>query len=242
MRINNYKIFYTLVLMLSLHSGFAFAQEDVEAVVQPLKITQIRPMIFDMYLYGSFSFNGLSNLRTASNYGYSNKKIRDTSAEIGVEVDAYNNSWLRLGASLGYKYERYAYNGGFSASEGVSSHWLNTGLNVGYVYSGMILKVGVISDFYLSSRMKNHDNFSYEGINSDCFNAASFAPYFGMGFNMNRVKVEARVGYYCKTQLNPDKMAYYNLCKSSISGLFWEAKVAYRIFTTGKHYNNADIE
>jgi len=244
MKINSLKIIKIIicsVLMLSLHCADLYAQENEGYDIHPLGITQKHPLLFDIYIYGSGSYKSHRNLWIASNNVYGSKHIYDTFADLGIEAEAYNYSWLRLGASLGYKYERYAYNGGFSSSEGILSHWLSTELNASVQGSGLILKFGAISDLYLSSRKKNNDSFSYEGINGDCFNNASFALFFGMGFNLNRIKFEGRIGNYFLPQLNPNKIAYYNLNKSYVSGLFWEVKVSYRIFTSGKHYNDSNL-
>lgn len=240
MKINFLKILVCLAFMLSLHSANIHAQEGEPYVIRPLKSSVRHPFLFDVYVYGSGSYKSHGNLWTASNYLYGTKHVYDTFADIGIEAETYNVSWLKFGASLGYKYERYAYNGGFSTSEGVFSHWLSIDLNTSVHMGGFFTKAGIVSDLFLSSKMKSSDSFSYEGLNSGCFNNASFALYFGMGFTVNRVKIEGRIGHYFVPQLNPNKIAYYNLNKSYVSGLYWEARIAYRIFTSGKHYNSSD--
>lgn len=215
----------------------AYAQDNCDGapVVQTLQLTKLRPVLFDVWIYGAGSYKTHSNLWTANNRSSMSEHLYDSFADIGVEADIYKNPLLRLNASAGYKYERYAYDSGLSSSEGVYSHWLSTGLGMSWWY----LNAGLLSDIYLGSRIKNNDNFSYEGLYSECFNRASFGYYVGANMSFNRIRVEARIGSYLKPQLNPDKIAQYNLHKTHVNGLYWEVKVAYRLFTSGKHFNDA---
>ena len=204
------------------------------AVVQSLKETTWRPVLFDVWLYGAASYKSHANLWTANNAGTS-RRLYDTFADMGVEGEIYKNPLLRLNTSLGYKYERYAYDSGFSSNEGVYSHWLSASVGLNYWF----FCSGLLTDIYLGSHIKNKDHFSYEGLYGDCFNRASLGYYFGGNLAFTRLKIEARIGGYLKPQLNPNRIAHYNLHNSSVSGLYWEVKLSYRLFTSGKYYNDA---
>ena len=204
------------------------------AVVQRLKKSTLRPMLFDVWLYGAASYKRQNNLGTANNVG-NTRHLYDTFADIGVEGEIYKNPQLRLNTSLGYKYERYANDSGLSSNEGVYSHWLSASVGLNY----WLFTSGLLTDIYLGSHIKNKDHFSYEGLYGGCFNHASLGYYFGGNLVFTRVKVEARIGGYLKPQLNPNKIAHYNLQKSKVSGFYWEVKLSYRLFTSGKYYNDA---
>ena len=231
-------LFTILVLAILMGTGIkAHAQDIIDgtATVQTLKQTTLRPVLFDLWLYGAASYKSHPNLWTANNNSSTSKHLYETFTDIGVETEVYKNPLLRLNASAGYKYERYAFDSGLSSSEGVYSHWLSTSLGMNY----WLFCTGILSDIYLGSHIKNKDSFSYEGLYGDCFNRTSLGVYFGANMTFTRLKVEARIGSYLKPQLNPDKIAHYNLHKSHVNGLYWEIKLAYRLFTSGKHYNDA---
>lgn len=233
MRIN---IQYTLLmaLLLIVCTGVKAQTVDTDTVrVKPLKEATLRPLLVDVWLYGAGSYKSHSNLWTANNYSSESNHLYDTFTDIGVEADFHRGGLLRFGGSMGYKFERYAYDPGLFSSEGVFSHWLSTSLNVNYWFFGG----GLLADIYLGSRIKNSDNFSYEGLYGDCFNRFSYGCYGSYFVMFMRIKVEGRMGYYFKTQFNQDKIAHYNLHKSYVNGLFWEVKLSYRLFTSGRHYN-----
>lgn len=206
------------------------------AVVQPLAATTLRPVLCDVYLFGSGSYSSHKNLWTANN-GFSAKRTYATFINAGVETEVYRNTNWRLVGVLGYKYQRYAYDAGLASSEGVFSHWLTADVNLNWTY----FCAGMLTDVYLDSYTKNPDHLSYEGLNSRCFNKASLAWYVGASLRFTRMKAEARIGSYIKTQLNPYKIAYYNLHKSEVDRLFWEVRLSYRLFTSGKHYHSGGI-
>ena len=234
---------YILLLLFLLLGDIVWAQKSDSEVVKPLRMSQRHPILFDLYIYGSGSYKSHNNLWTATNNlntskGNNNKKVYETLANLGIEIEAHKGSILWLGASMGYKYGRYAYNSGFSFNEGVQSHWFNTSISANCHLLGLNFGIGVVSDIFLGSRIKNNDYFSYEGLNSKCFNHASLGLYFGASVKLNRLKIEGRFGNYFKPQLNPNKIAYYNQHNTHVEGLYWEVKASYRIFTSGKQYSN----
>lgn len=137
---------------------------------------------------------------------------------------------LRLGGYFGYKYEVYGYNKGFSDNSGVYSHWLSADMNVSYANFG----AGIRSDIFLTSKIKNNDHFTYEGLYSECFNPITLCFYGSLNLRFTNFKLEARLGSYLIPQFNPDKISYYNLKATHVEGLYFELKLHYRIFTTGK--------
>ena len=221
-----------LLFFALLMGGAAQGQDTTETpAVQVLTQSKLRPVLCDVYLFGAGSYNSHPNLWTANN-GSGGNNVYETFLNAGLEAEVYRTPTLRFGGALGYKYQRYAYDAGLSGSEGVYSHWLTADLNVNYLF----MCAGLLSDIYLNSYTKNNDHFSYEGLHGDCFNKASMACYFGFNTRFTRIKAEARIGFYVKPQLNPDKIAHYNLHKSDVRGLYWELKLSYRLFTSGKHY------
>ena len=229
---------YILLFMLLLCVCVEARTQEIDSesvIVKPIKDTKLRPLLVDVWLYGAGSYKSHTNLWTANNNSSGSRSLYDTFADIGIEAEIHKDRLLRFGGALGYKYERYAYDSGFSSSEGVYSHWLSTSVNASYWF----FNVGLLSDIYLGSSVKNSDYFSYEGLYGDCFNRASFGFYVGSFIMFTRMKIEGRIGSYIKTQLNPDEIARHNLYNSRVSGFFWELKASYRLFTSGKHFNNS---
>ncbi|MBO4906582.1 MAG: hypothetical protein J5486_06055 [Bacteroidaceae bacterium] len=238
MSISRHNIFLTLFLTAALMFSGGTKAQNVESI----QSSKLHPMMFDIYAYASGSYMTLSNLWTASTDIMNDEDMYATYVNLGVEAEAYKYSNLRLGASLGYKYERYAYNIGFSQNEGIFTHWLTPSINVAYVMSGLSYRAGLFSDIYLGSSRKTNNDLSYEGLNSNCFNRTTLAWFFSMAYQFNRIRVEGRIGSYITPQLNPDKIAYYNLHKTYVKTMFIEAKLAWRLYTTGSHYSSSFLD
>ena len=90
----------------------------------------------------------------------------------------------------------------------------------------------------LLTKIKNNDHFSYEGLYSDCFNHISFCYYVGFNVRFTRLKLEARIGSYLVPQFSPEKISYHNMTKTHVDGSYFEIRVYYRIFTTGKVHSS----
>lgn len=231
-------IHFVLLLLILLSACAEVEAQDIDnesMIVKPIKDTKLRPLLVDVWFYGAGSYKSHSNLWTANNHSFGSRSLYDTFVDVGIETEVHRDGLLRIGGGLGYKYEHYAYDPGFSSNEGVNSHWLSTSINASYWF----FNGGLLSDVYLGSSVKNSDYLSYEGIYGDCFNRTSFGIYVGSFFMFTRMKIEGRIGSYFKTQLNPDKIARHNLYDCYVSGFFWEIKMSYRLFTSGKHFNNS---
>ena len=231
-----------LVPALMLVCSGAHAQDTDSGELPPPKYSQLHPLQYDIFVYASGSFKTHDNLWTATNTVDIDKVTRDTYINLGVEAEAYTAQTLKLNASLGYKYERYGYKAGFSTNDGILTHWLSPAVSLRSSFIGLEYSAGVMSDIYIGSRIKSNDNLSYVGLNSDCFNRASLAAFIEMGYSFNRIRIGGRMGWYITPQLNPDKIAYYNQCKTYVDGKFWEVKLSWRIFTSGSHYSTSLLD
>lgn len=207
-----------------------------EKEVQPLCKSSLNPLQSDVFLYFAGGKSKHGNLWTANN-NINNKdyEMNGTFFNVGIGTEIYKTKQdkIRLGGFVGYKYEVYGYNKKLFNDSGIYSHWLSTDLNVTYSYLG----AGVKSDIFLDSKIKNNDHFTYEGLYSNCFNSTTFCYYCSFNLRFTNFKFEARFGSYLKPQFNPDKISYHNLNKTHVNGLYWEFKLYYRIFSTGKVYN-----
>lgn len=201
--------------------------------VCPLTQTVPNPLQAEIFLYVSWGTSKNGNLWTATN-NVNNKDIDvyGTYFDAGLEAELFKQklNTIRLGASLGYKYEVYAYNKSLFNNSGVYSHWLSADLDFNFCY----LNVGVKSDIFLTSKIKNNDHFSYEGLYNDCFNRMSLCYYVGLNIRSTCLKFEARMGLYLEPQFSPEKISYHNMNKTHVDGLYLEIRAFYRIFTTGK--------
>lgn len=237
---SNRILLYFLVFIFQLENSIVLAQESNSEMIRVLQTTQRHPTIYNIYLYGAGSYKAHSNLWIATSPESSPKRVYDTFADLGIEAEAHKGAWFWLGTSLGYKYECYAYEEGFSPNDGVLSHWLTTSVSTNFNIMGLNYGLGAVSDLFLGSRVKSPDHFSFEGLNSECFNRTSLGLYFCANIRISEIKVEGRIGYYFFPQLNPNKIAYYNQHNTHVDGLYWELKASYRIFTSGAHYNSND--
>jgi len=213
-------------------SGELMAQDGH---VEPIRQTRLSAVQTDLSAYMSGGFSKCANLWTANNFAMSDKKLQTTFLDVGAAVEVYNTKfkWVRFNGSLGYKYQVYSYKMG--TNSGVYTHWLTLDANTTFKIFYMGFAAGVKSDIYLNSRIKNNDHFTYEGLYGGCFNDATFCCYGGFFLQYTRFKAEVRCGGYIVPQLNPQRISYYNMNKTYVDGLYFEVRVLYRIFTTGKN-------
>ena len=190
---------------------------------------------FDIFVYAAGGTSKNGNLWTATNY-INDKDVYGTFVDLGLKAEFYKQklNGIRLGTSFGYKYQVYAYDKSLSGNSGVYSHWLTADLDFCLSY----FNAGFKSDIFLSSKIKNNDHFSYEGLYSDCFNHISFCYYVGLNVRFTRLKLEARIGSYLVPQFSPEKISYHNMTKTHVDGSYFEIRVYYRIFTTGKVHSS----
>lgn len=227
-----------LVMVLSwLSFNFALAQTDVS--VHPLEQSKTRFVNVDVFIYGAGSISS-NYIHTANANYYSNNansKLYNIPLNVGVSTDVFLLNLLRFCASFGYIHERYAYEKGIANNTEIIAHWLTADLNFSLSY----LSIGINTDVFLNSQIKNDNHFSYNGIFSSCFNPMTFSVYGGVIYRFAGIKVEARGGYRLIPQINPNQLAYYNFQSSSISGFYWELRLSFRCFTTGRRSKSLDI-
>lgn len=209
-------------------------------IVNPLSENTLNPIQADVFIYGSGASHKYGSLSTAvNNYSNNNYGIYGTHFDIGIKTELYKQKLpsLRLGASLGYKYNVYAYDRNIFNKYGVHSHWLSPCIDFSYSY----FSIGFKTDIYLYSHIENSDNHSYEGLYNDCFNRMSFIYYVGFNIRFTQFKIEAKIGGFFKPQLNPQRLSYHSMNKTYLDGSYFEMGLYYRIFTTSKVHNSPSL-
>lgn len=205
-----------------------------ESDVAELKMTQTKPMITNVFVYGAGGREEHGNWWTAANSLYNGKDIYGKYSDIGAGVEIYRGKgWLQVSGSLGYKYQNYGYDKKFISDSGIDSHWLSTEIKAEVSYLG----TGFKSDIFLHSNTRSTNNFDHNGIYPDCFNPMTLCWFIAMQAQFTRLKVEGRCGTYIVPHINPSKIAYYNLSNTNVDGLYLEVKLSFRIFTTGSPFN-----
>lgn len=229
---NLFRILTVFTIWLAMGAHKLLAQESV---VTPLSQSTLNPLQADIFVYAAGGTSKNGNLWTATNY-INDKDVYGTFVDLGLKAEFYKQklNGIRLGTSFGYKYQVYAYDKSLSGNSGVYSHWLTADLDFCLSY----FNAGFKSDIFLSSKIKNNDHFSYEGLYSDCFNHISFCYYVGFNVRFTRLKLEARIGSYLVPQFSPEKISYHNMTKTHVDGSYFEIRVYYRIFTTGKVHSS----
>ncbi len=229
---NLFRILTVFTIWLAMGAHKLSAQESV---VTPLSQSTLNPLQADIFVYAAGGTSKNGNLWTATNY-INDKDVYGTFVDLGLKAELYKQklNGIRLGTSFGYKYQVYAYDKSLSGNSGVYSHWLTADLDFCLSY----FNAGFKSDIFLSSKIKNNDHFSYEGLYSDCFNHISFCYYVGLNVRFTRLKLEARIGSYLVPQFSPEKISYHNMTKTHVDGSYFEIRVYYRIFTTGKVHSS----
>jgi len=211
-----------------------------EKEVKTLCKSSLNPIQSDIFVCLSGGRSKHGNLWTANNnINNEDYQMNGTFFDVGIGAEIYKTKQdkLRLGGLVGYKYEVYGYDKNLFNNSGIYSHWLTADLNLAYSNFG----AGIKSDIFLDSKIKNNDHFTYEGLYSKCFNQTTFCYYCSFNLRFTNFKFEARVGSYLKPQFNPDKISYHNLNKTHVDGLYWELKLYYRIFTSGKVYKSPSL-
>lgn len=228
------------IFLMSLFVPFAGIVHAQEVKVKSLSHSKLHTFQYDVFLDASAGRARHGNLWTANNSAstaYKSKSVYATFFSVGGSVECYSNKirHLFMSGSVGYTNEFYGYTKQLSANNGVYASWIYGDLNLGYGYFG----AGIKSDFFVHSKMKNLDNFSFEGLNNKCFNKVSFCCYASIFIRFTKIKLEARIGSYIKPHLDPQKISYYNLSKTHLDGLYFQGKVIFRIFTTGNVHKGA---
>jgi hypothetical protein len=157
---------------------------------------------------------------------------------IGCELYRSQNDQWRLGANLGYKYEKFAYGRELFGDFGIQSHWFSTDISLSWSF----LCLGVTSDMLINSHVKYNDTFTYQGFNENCFNNVTFSWYGGFNTKFSFAKLEIRAGMYIIPQLNPNSIAYYySIDHVEVPTFYWEARVSFPIFSLRKFFERSII-
>ena len=223
------------LLCMVISSWIADAQE---LKINPIKQSRINPIITNVYLYAAGGREHHSNLWTSNNTVYSNNHVYGKYVDMGAGVEIYKEKGLlQYCGTLGYKYQSYSYDKKLLDGYGVDTHWLSADIKAEILYVG----TGFKTDFFLDAKIKNDDKFTYNGIYPECFNDISLCWYFALHLRFTRLKLEARIGTYIIPHLNANKITYHNMSKTHVDGLYFEFRLNYRIFTTGRPHNAPSV-
>lgn len=217
------------VLLALFVSNSAIAQE--KTYVEPLKNTHLSRLQYDMFAYVSRGYDDDALFLLVLNNNLYNKRMYSKSTHACIGLNEFINIQNNFGANiaLGYTRERIAEDKGLLGNNGVYTNWLNTDINLSFLG----LSAGMCFDVFLGSQVINKDNFSYEGINENCFNKYSTCFYLSTSIQLSRLKVETRYGVYGKSHINANKIAYYNFLATLDSSSYYEIRVYYRFYTSG---------
>lgn len=199
--------------------------------IQQAKLKQWRT---DVYAFGTWSSNKNGTLWTANNNTGKDKSDCYLSfIELGVGGDFYKDRGFLLEGNVGYSYGSLAYTRDLFPSSNVKTHWVTFDANLSHtlLLDGMFYG-GVKSSVFMGSSINNTDNYSFEGFYDDCFNRATFIPYFGFRLRFQYIKFDARIGGQVVPYLNANKIAYHNMHKTHVSGLYFEIRLGVKLFST----------
>lgn len=225
-----------LILILSVFSEMLVIAQGRESTIEvaPLSATSINKWRTDVYLFGTWSSNKNANLWTANNnIGKSKSSVYQNLIEVGVGADFYKERGFLIEGNLGYLYGSLANSKSLFPGSNVSSHWITLDANISHtlLLDGLFY-CGVKSSMFLTSSVNNTDSYSFEGFYDDCFNRMTFIPYFGVRLRFQYVKFDARIGGQVVPYLNANQIAYHNMHKTHVDGLYFEIRLGVRIFST----------
>jgi len=251
-RLNTY-IFTNTVYKLLIIGGLCLAShgilaqtkvefEESNTSIMPSQISSTNPLNIDLFFYGTGSAVNKGELSSTAFtiYNTDHVLIYGSYIDIGLGSEFYrtpNDQW-RLGANIGYKYERFAFDKGIFRDLGIKSHWISTDLNI----SWKVFCLGIKSDIFIDSRIKYNDTFTYQGFNKHCFNSIAWGWYGGLNAKFSFAKLEIRAGMYISPQLNPNAIAYYHSMSSvRIRSFYWEARISFPLFSSRKFFESSII-
>lgn len=200
--------------------------------IKPLTKTDNRRFQYDLFVYAAGGWNTSSAMMLSIyNTNLYNKGIFTDAANAKIGLNGYLNykSYLGAGFDVGLTHERFSHDKGLFGNNGIYTGWLNADLS----FTLLCVSAGINFDFFLGSRTVNKDNFSYEGLPSQCFNKFSCSTYVSLVSSFRKFKLEIRYTSYLIPHINADKVAYYNFMKSYVRTSYLELRVYFRIFTSG---------
>lgn len=225
-------IVYLLLIIANVFVSRNIIAQEVYSPIKPIKSSKSAMFTYNTLIYAGGSIMDLGSIYTSTNNSDNFKRIYSSYINVGV----YNELWYdkyRLCLSAGFMSERLSTNMFYSENGGVYLKWISADFNI--VRDCVML--GVSTDLLLDCYSKSTDDFTYVGYNTECFNNASFYWYFGAMFRLYVFRIEGRLGSYLIPHIDINKLAYYNSTKTSVDELYFEIRVAYRIFTTGKIFD-----
>lgn len=237
-RITSKTIKYLLLVVFFIFPFKGKAQSTAISV-QPITNTSFYPYFVDVYAYGRYSWKGgdLAKVVTSTNFDShvsGQRPLNRQYINLGIGCDFYRDLRHHFLVDLGYVNSHLGFNASPFASTGVYTHWLNLDARYLFVFIEGGLKVSTL----LGGREISRNPHEVTGIVPGCYNRIAIAPYGGLAYSLQKVKFEARFGYFLNPMLSPNKTAYYNLIKTEISRFYFELGFSFRIFSTRKLYED----
>lgn len=226
------KIFLCISCLLSL--GTMYAQENNgEIHVNDIQESTLKRWHTDVYTFGTWSGYKNGNLWTANNSTVNTSDCYLNFIEIGVGADVYKDKGFLVEGNIGYSYGSLAYTRDLFPSSNVRIRWITFDANISHtvLLDGMFYG-GIKSSVFIGDSINNADNYSFEGFYEDCFNRATFIPYFGFRFRFQYIKFDARIGDQVVPYLNANQIAYHNMHKTHVDGLYFEIRLGVKLFST----------
>lgn len=227
------RLLCTFMLLFVSAGSFAQGQKD-DVPIEPLQTTSIYKWRTDIYVSGSWCGYKNGNLWTANNnIGKEKSECYLNFTDLCIEVDCYRDRGFYFEGSVGYTCGTIAYTRSLFPNSGVRSHWITFDANISHIIllDGLFCG-GIKSAKFVGSYVNNIDYYSFEGLYDDCFNSLTFVPYFGFRLRFQYIKFEAKIGGQVVPFLNANKIAYHNMHKTYVDGLFFEVKLGIKLFST----------
>ena len=194
-------------------------------------------MSLDLFLFAEGTRYQMHGIGTAGNPYLSNPQkteVYELLGDAGVSTDFYRiGSSFHTSVSAGLRYGNISYKDERGTGAGINAYWLNLGIEERFSW----FIVGLRSDIFIKSFCRNYDNYSYLGIYPQCFSPIDIYYYFGLCSQSAKFCFELKCVFYLTPQIDPTRLAYYNLTISNITGFYLEAGISYRIFTLYRHLN-----
>lgn len=227
--------FVVLFLLSVFTTSKVMAQKNKTTIeVQPITESSIKKWRTNVYTFGSWSSIKHGSLWTANNNtGEGNSDCYFSLAELGISTDIYKDRGLFIEGNLGYSYGSLAYSRSLFSSSNVSTHWITLDANLSHtlLLDGLFYG-GVKSSLFLNCTVNNTDDYSFEGFYDDCFNRVTFTPYSGFRLRFQYVKFDVRIGGHIVHYFNVNKIAYHNMHKTYLDGMYFEVRLGVRLFST----------
>lgn len=218
-----------ILALLPLH--FLLAQDEV-IKVQNMRKSTYSSLNVDLYAFCRFSFLGNKVNTSIINFQTDiDKKIHQQFLNAGCEIDFYRNIRHHFIVGFGYQYAHLDFNSSPFVSTGVHMHWLTIDTKYQFTVAVAGLKLGG----FINGNAKPATASDVTGITPNCYNRFYVAPFLGVVYPFQRLKIEANIGVYAIPMLDADRVAYTNLIKTETNLFFFEVGLSYRLFSTRKY-------